>query len=109
MDRRSFCHLLAAALVGTEACRPAPPREASRSGLVRILGLREPERAWIDSLSAGEQDELYAALTAASDEAPSRRTVDLLMKVVGRRERLFAYIGYPELPRVGMCDGLIRE
>jgi hypothetical protein len=32
-----------------------------------------------------------------------------VLKVLGRRERLFAYVGYPELPPVGICDGLIRE
>jgi len=41
---------------------------------------------------------------------PSKQTIDLLMKVLGRRERLFPYVGYPPLPnRVTACDGLLRE
>ena len=37
-------------------------------------------------------------------------TAYLLMKVLGRRERLFPYVGYPPLPnRVTACDGLLRE
>jgi hypothetical protein len=73
-----------------------------------MLGLTGAEAAWLDVLSADEQRELHEALTAPEGRA-SRRTVDLIMKVLTRRERLFAYVGYPEVQRVGICDGLIRE
>jgi hypothetical protein len=109
VDRRAFCAgVVTAALAAGQACSSAPDESVS-DGLARLLGLRTPgERAWLASLSKPEQRELYDALRA-SDQQPSRRTVDLVLKVVGRRERLFAYVGYPELQRAGICDGLIRE
>ena len=74
-----------------------------------MLGLQTSgERAWLEALNEPEQRELYDALRA-SVQQPTRRTVDLVLKVISRRERLFAYVGYPELQRVGICDGLIRE
>jgi hypothetical protein len=100
--------VVTAALTTGQACS-TPPDEDVRSGLARLLGLQTPnERRWLDALTEPEQGELHAALLAP-DQQPSRRTVDLVLKVMGRRERLFAYVGYPELQRVGICDGLIRE
>jgi hypothetical protein len=107
VDRRSFCLTIAAALGTAGACAPVPTEEP-RAGLVRLLGLTGAEEAWLDALSADEQRELHAAINAPGGRA-SPRAVDLLMKVLSRRERVFAYVGYPELQRVGMCDGLIRE
>jgi hypothetical protein len=107
VDRRSFCLTIAASLGTAGACSPARVEEP-RPGLVRLLGLAGPEQAWLDALSADEQRELHEALTAPGERA-SRRTVDLVMKVVSRRERLFAFVGYPELQGVGVCNGLIRE
>ena len=107
VDRRSFCLTIAASLGTGAACSPVPA-EAPRAGLVRLLGLSGAEEVWIDALSPEEQRELHEAIRAPGGR-PSARTVDLVMKVLSRRERLFAYVGYPELPRVGMCDGLIRE
>jgi hypothetical protein len=107
VDRRSFCLTLAASLGTAGACSPSRIEEP-RPGLVRLLGLTGAEETWLDALSAAEQRELHDALTAPGRRA-SRRTVGLVMKVLGRRERLFAYVGYPELQRVGVCDGLIRE
>jgi hypothetical protein len=75
---------------------------------VRLLGLTGAEESWLDALSADEQRELHDGIKTPGRRA-SRRTVELVMKVLGRRERLFAYVGYPELQPVGVCDGLIRE
>jgi hypothetical protein len=107
VDRRSFC-LSIATSVGTAAACSRVPAEAPRTGLVRLLGLAGAEEVWLDALSPDEQRELHDAITAPGGR-PSGRSVDLLMKVLSRRERLFAYVGYPELQRVGMCDGLLRE
>jgi hypothetical protein len=106
IDRRRFCLTVAAALATAGGCSTVPD-EAPRPGLVRLLGLTSAEEAWLDVLSPEEQRELHQALRAPGET--SRRTVDLVLKVLGRRERLFAYVGYPELPPVGICDGLIRE
>ena len=109
VDRRTFCAgVVTAALTAGQACSSAPD-EGVPEGLARLLGLRTPgERAWLQALSGAEQGELYEALRTPG-ERPIRRTVDLVLKVISRRERLFAYVGYPELQRVGICDGLVRE
>ena len=107
VDRRSFCLTIAASLGTASACSPGPTEEP-RAGLIRLLGLTGAEEAWLDALSADEQRQLHEAINAPGGRA-SRRTVDLLMNVLSRRERLFAYVGYPELQSVGICDGLIRE
>jgi hypothetical protein len=108
MNRRIFCRIVSSSLVAGAACTRTPA-EGANQGLVRILGLGPAERDWLRSLSAAEQQELYAALTS-SQERRSARTIELIMKVVGRRERLFAYVGYPPLPnRLSACDGLLRE
>lgn len=108
MNRRLFCRILSSTLVAGAACT-RHVAESAQEGLVRLLGLAPSEHDWLQSLSAAEQQELYSALTS-SQERGSARTIDLLMKVVGRRERLFAYVGYPPLPnRLSACDGLLRE
>lgn len=108
MNRRIFCRIVTSSLVAGAACT-RPAAEDANAGLIRILGLGPAERQWLQSLSAVEQQELYAGLTSPQ-ERRSARTIDLLMKVVGRRERLFAYVGYPPLPdRLSACDGLLRE
>jgi hypothetical protein len=108
VNRRTFCTgIVTAVLTGGQACSRAP-EESVPDGLARLLGLHTTgERAWLETLSGAEQGELYDALSASGQ--PTRRTVDLVLKVISRRERLFAYIGYPELQRAGICDGLIRE
>lgn len=108
VNRRTFCAgIVSAALTGSQACSRAPEESVSE-GLARLLGLHTTgERAWLKTLSRAEQGELYDALRSSGQ--PARRTVDLVLKVISRRERLFAYIGYPELQRAGICDGLIRE
>ena len=107
LNRRTFCFALAAAITTSPACRRGAPPEP-RDGLAQLLGLEGDELAWLDALPAEQQAELYTALT--SGEPPSRRTVDLIMRVLGRRERLFAYVGYPPLPnQLEACNGLLRE
>ena len=107
VDRRSFCLTIGASLATAGGCSTVPD-EALRPGLVRLLGLTAAQDVWLDVLTPQEHRELYAAMRAP-EQRNSRRTVDLVMKTLGRRERLFAYVDYPELQRVGVCDGLIRE
>ena len=108
MDRRSFCQIVTGSLIAATGCTRRPAESAS-DGLVRILGLGPAEREWLQALSAAEQQELHATLTSSGDRR-TPRTIELLMKVIGRRERLFAYVGYPPLPnRLSACDGLLRE
>jgi hypothetical protein len=73
-----------------------------------LLGLRPDEAAWLGVLGENEQIALRDAL--AKSGSPSAHTIELLMKVLGRRERLFPYVGYPPLPNhLTACDGLLRE
>ena len=109
MNRRLFCRSLAIALatlgVGAGA---ADAEQPTLDRLARVLGLEGAEVAWLNDLSPRERSALLAALTSRT--RPSRATVDLLYRVLGRRERLFQYVGYPPLPnRLTACDGLIRE
>jgi hypothetical protein len=109
MNRRLFCRSLGIALatlgVGARAA-DAPQQTPDR--LARVLGLEGAEVTWLNILSPRERSALLAGLTSRT--RPSRATVDLLYRVLGRRERLFQYVGYPPLPnRLTACDGLIRE
>jgi hypothetical protein len=109
MDRRGFCQSLGLTLATLGAvARPADGGQAPRDRLSRVLGLEAAEVAWLDDLTALEQRTLLASLTSGA--TPSPKAIDLLYKVVGRRERLFQYVGYRPLPnRLTACDGLIRE
>jgi hypothetical protein len=83
--------------------------EAPRAGLIRLLGLQPSESGWLDALNEQQQHELHAAL-AAFPPRISGRTLDLTLKVIGRRDRLYPYVGYPPMPNeIEGCDGLIRE
>lgn len=108
MNRRLFCRSLGIALATLGAgVRPAPAQPASER-LATLLGLTGTEVAWLKDLSAAERGALLTALTSGTK--PSRATIDLLYRVLGRRERLFQYVGYLALPnRLTACDGLIRE
>ena len=76
--------------------------------LAQVLGLKGAETVWLNDLSTRERSALLAALTSGA--APTPATINLIYKVIGRRERLFTYVGYPPLPnRLTACDGLIRE
>ena len=108
MDRRGFCQSLALTLatLGTSA-RPADA-QTPRDRLAGVLGLKAGEIAWLNDLTALEQRALLSSLTAGAK--PSPKAIDLLYRVIGRRERLFQYVGYRPLPnRLTACDGLIRE
>ena len=97
---------IGAAVVGP-SCAPTPA-EPPQAALARLIGLRPDEVAWLDALSDAEQRVLHDALTVSGPRAP--KAIDLLMKVLGPRDRLFAYVGYTPLPdRLRACDGLIRE
>ena len=103
-DRRQLLLLVAGAAL---AC---VPREAPQAlDLATLLGLDADQRHWLDALTEPERVELAAALAAGAAAASSPRTVALLLKVVGRRSRLFAYVGYPEMDdEPDLCDGLVK-
>jgi len=107
-DRRAFCAALAACLANVSGCGRAALDETPRQGLTRVLGLEGEEIAWLDVLSEERQRRLLDGL--ASGGPSSSETVDLLMQLLGRRERLFVYVGYPSMPNnLEGCSGLIRE
>jgi len=106
IDRRGFCALLAGGLVAGAGC--SEPADPTATTLPRLLGLTPSEANWIAALTDREQQQLRDALVRRG--APQPQTIDLLMKVLGRRERLFPYVGYPPLPNhLSACDGLLRE
>jgi hypothetical protein len=109
LNRRLFCQSLGIALATLGAgLHPADAAQAQRDRLARILGLEGSEVAWLADLTASERGTLLGALSAGTPLP--RRAADLLYKVIGRRERLFQYVGYRPLPnRLTACDGLIRE
>jgi len=98
---------VATALAAGEACSRTPA-EPARDVIVRFLGLVGAQARWVDALTAAQQEELRERIVKPSP-VPDRHTIELLMKILGRRERLFAYVGYPALEQIGACDGLIRE
>lgn len=108
INRRLFCQSLGIALATLGGLTPVDAAQTQPGRLARILGLEGAEVAWLDDLTPGERGALLAALTAG--KPLPRPAVDLLYKVIGRRERLFQYVGYRPLPnRLTACDGLIRE
>lgn len=108
LNRRAFCQSLAAALSAAAASAQPTGSEPAHAALAQLLGLQGEELRWLDALKPPQQRALLAALRAGG--RPGRQTVDLLYRVIGRRERLFAYVGYPPLSnRLIACDGLIRE
>jgi hypothetical protein len=104
IDRRNFCALLAGGLVA--GC--TAPDDPVATSLPRLLGLAPSEASWIAALTDREQQQLRDALVRRGPASPD--TIELLMKVLGRREHLFPYVGYPPLPNhLTACDGLLRE
>jgi len=108
LNRRAFWQSLAVSLSAVAAAAQPRPAGNAREELAEVLSLRPAEVPWLDALTAPQQNALLAGLRTPG--RPSREVVDLLYRVLGRRERLFAYVGYPPLPnRLTACDGLIRE
>jgi len=108
LNRRAFWQSLAVSLSAAAAAAQPRPAANPRAELTELLSLRSSEVQWLDSLTAPQQVALVTGLRAPG--RPSREVVDLLYRVLGRRERLFAYVGYPPLPnRLTACDGLLRE
>lgn len=108
LDRRAFWRSVVAALSAASGLAAQPTSsQSARDQLAAILGLDGEQVRWLDDLKPPQQAALAAALRAGR---PDRDTVALLYRVLGRRERLFTYVGYPPLPnRLVACDGLIRE
>lgn len=108
LNRRAFWQSLAVSLSAAAAFAQQRPAGSAKAELADLLSLRGDEVKWLDSLTAPQQAALLSGLRTSG--RPSRAVVDLLYRVLGRRERLFAYVGYPPLPnRLTACDGLIRE
>ncbi len=108
LNRRAFWQSLAVSLSAAAAIAQPRPAGSATAELADLLSLRGDEVKWLDSLTAPQQAALLSGLRTSG--RPSRQVVDLLHRVLGRRERLFAYVGYPPLPnRLTACDGLIRE
>jgi hypothetical protein len=108
-DRRSFLRsalaLPGVALAGCNT-RPADPR----GELVQRLGLGSEQDAWLNDLSDAQQRELLSALSPGASRDVLVRAEALLMKVIGPRDRLFSFVGYPRTARHrSVCDGLLRE
>ncbi len=109
VDRRTLLKLLAACLPAAGLSATPAVAAAARDELGRALGLRADEVAWLHELSAHDQRQLLAALTAPGD-AVAPETLRLIDRLLGRRSRAFAYVGYPPVADVrSVCDGLIRE
>jgi hypothetical protein len=108
LDRRAFWKSLFLGLSAAAAAGAAPsPGQSTHDQLADLLGLKGDEVRWLGDLKPPQQATLLQALRAGR---PASDTVALLYRVLGRRERLFAYVGYPPLPnRLVACDGLIRE
>ncbi len=109
ISRRTLLKVLGAgaASAGAACGTPAPP-EAPRQGAARLLGLEGPERAWLDGLKDDDVQEIYEALSGR--HAPTRRSAQLVARLVDHRSRLFAYVHYPAVAdRRSVCDGLLRE
>jgi hypothetical protein len=108
LDRREFWKSLFLGLSAAAVAAAAPaPRQSTEDQLADVLGLTADEVRWLGDLKPPQQVTLLQALRAGRADPD---TVALLYRVLGRRERLFAYVGYPPLlNRLVACDGLIRE
>lgn len=100
IDRRRLLLLLGGFLV---AC-------GGRSGgdLPSRLGLDREMESWLATLSHAQQAQLLSALEGDTAAIPG--ALDTLVRLLGPRSRLFAYVGYPEATdKMTLCDGLFRE
>jgi hypothetical protein len=75
-----------------------------------LLGLRPGQESWLGDLTPLEQAELRRALGEGGRRPVAPRTVQLLARVLGRRSRLYDFLGYPQVQdQRSVCDGLMRE
>lgn len=106
LNRRTLLTLVGGSVAGWIGCGPP---ESPHQGLVRLLGLKDDEIAWLDVLSEAEQRELHTSLSSGQDSTTAR-TVQLVTRVLTPRSRLFAFVGYPAVAdRRTVCDGILRE
>ena len=107
-DRRAFLRS-ALALSGVAVAGCGQPA-VGPDELARRLGLQPDQRSWLKDLTADQQRELASALSARASSETLARAERLLMKVIGPRDRLFAFVGYPPTARQRtVCDGLLQE
>ena len=106
-DRRAFLRS-ALALSGVTLAGCGRPR--AKGDLFALLGLQPDQRAWLNGLTADQQRELLVALSPGASRQMLARAEQLLTKVIGPRDRLFAFVGYPPTARQRtVCDGLLQE
>jgi hypothetical protein len=88
-------------------CRREIP---AREQLAERLDLEPAQRRWLNELTPEQQQRLLAALSPGASREVLARGERLIMKVIGPRDRLFAFVGYPPTARRRtVCDGLLRE
>jgi hypothetical protein len=107
LTRRAFLELTAAASTAAiVGCRTAATPEEQ---LAAALGLTADEQSWIAELTPEDRQHLLAALSSgAAGKDP--RALNILFGLLRRRDRLFAFVGYPPVAaRRSVCDGLLRE
>lgn len=106
-DRRRFIALMTcAAGAAWSGCQTRP---LTKDDLVALLDLRDSELEWVSELSQEQVTALCEGLTAV-EGAQRARAIELAVKILTRRERLVAYVGYPPRAKItNVCDGLFRE
>jgi hypothetical protein len=107
-DRRAFLQsALAVPGVAWAGCRRSRPLAEE---LALRLGLHSDQRAWLNDLTAEQQRDVLSALSPGASRKVQARAERLLMKVIGPRDRLFSFVGYPPTARQRtVCDGLLHE
>jgi hypothetical protein len=101
---------MAAAVFAVAGVPPPSSQAAAPATLAALLGLRTSESPWLSVLTQAERHELRQALASADDGPVAPRTIELLGKLISRRSRLYAFLGYPQAADVrSVCDGLVRE
>ena len=110
LDRRTLLKLLGGSALSLDLLTGCSTTEPLPTSLTELLGLEGNEREWIADLTSSEQEELLEGLFVLDNKPVSERTIELGLKVLSSRSRLFAFIQYPEVAdERSVCDGLIRE
>lgn len=110
LDRRTVLHLVIGLMSSAALGESAILEPADVETLSRLLGLGPGQEHWLADLTPLEQGQLRAALAAGGQQEAAPGTVQLLARVLGRRSRLYEFLGYPQAQdKRSMCDGLMRE
>jgi len=110
LDRRTVLQLVIGLMSSAALGQGAVLDQVDVSTLSSLLGLEPGQEKWLSDLTPPEQAELRRALREGGQRPVAPRTVQLLARVLGRRSRLYDFLGYPEVQdRRSVCDGLMRE